>query len=104
VRGPVLPRRLAVEGAEGQGEGGPGGGALADPVSYQATEIFDAAMEEAAKAVDDFRAQQRKLAALSTAGRRAKDVVAGAIRQVQLLHANLARTLSHGLGLGGRAA
>jgi len=59
---------------------------------------------QAAKALDDFRAQQRKLNALSSTGRRARDVVAGAIRQVQQLHADLARTLSHGLGLGGRAA
>jgi len=99
-------------------------GPLADPVSYQATEILDAAMEQAAKvdalrvgtdrqafvaqaakALEDFRAQQRKLQALSTTtGRRAREVVASAIRQVQQLHADLARTLSHGLGLGGRAA
>lgn len=98
-------------------------GPVADPVSYQATEILDAALEQAAKVdalraagdrqaflsqaakvLDDFKAQQRKLGMLSTSGRRAKQVVASATRQVQQLHADLARAISHGLGLGGRAA
>jgi len=98
-------------------------GPLADPVSFQATEILDAALEQAArvgalrtggdrqaflaqaaKVLDDFRAQQKKLNALSTTGRRAKEVVASAVRQVQQLHAELARTVSQGLGLGVRAA
>jgi len=98
-------------------------GPLADPVSYQATEILDAALEQAAKVeglraagdrqafvgqaakvLDDFRAQQRKLASLSTSGRKAKEVVASATRQVQQLRDELARAVSQGLGLGGRAA
>ncbi|HEY8211939.1 MAG TPA: AAA family ATPase [Myxococcaceae bacterium] len=98
-------------------------GPLADPVSFQATEILDAALEQAAKVdalraggdrqaflaqaakvLDDFKAQQKKLNALSATGRRAKDVVAGAVRQVQQLHADLARTIGQGLGLNVRAA
>lgn len=94
-----------------------------DPVSFQAQEILDAALEQAAKVdalraagdrqaflsqaakvLDDFRAQQKRLNALSTTGRRAKEVVASAARQVQQLHADLARTVSQGLGLGVRAA
>jgi MoxR-like ATPase len=97
-------------------------GKLADPVRFQATEILDAALEtasrvaaidstdrkaylaEAGKALDDFRAQQAKLAQLaSAAGRRALEAISDATRQIQQLHAELARTVSHGLGLGMRA-
>jgi len=98
-------------------------GPLADPVSFQATEILDAALEQAAKVeglrvgadrqafvaqaakvLDDFKAQQRKLATLSTAGRRANDVVTSATQQVQQLRDDLARAVSQGLGLGTRVA
>jgi MoxR-like ATPase len=98
-------------------------GPLADPVSFQATEILDAALEQAAKVdalraggerqaflaqamkvLDDFKAQQKRLNALAATGRRAKEVVASAVRQVQQLHADLARTISQGLGLGTRVA
>jgi len=98
-------------------------GPVADPVSFQAMEILDAALEQAAKVeglraagdrqvfvgqaakvLDDFRAQQKKLASLSTSGRKAKEVVASATRQVQQLRDELARAVSQGLGLGGRAA
>jgi len=84
----MLPRRLAVEGAEGQGEGGPGGGAAGGP----------GAMERASK-VDALRAGTDRQAFVAP-----REVVASAVRQVQQFHVDLARTLSHGLGLAGRAA
>jgi MoxR-like ATPase len=96
-------------------------GPMADPVSFQATEILDAALEQtaridalragdrqsflalAAKALDDFRAQQQKLQSLAANGRRAKEVIANATKQIHQLHAELARAVSKGLGLGMRA-
>lgn len=99
-------------------------GKVADPVSSQATEILDMALEtsarianlrattndradyisQAAKALQEFKGQKAKLAELGqSAGRRAKDVIATATHQVEQLHAELAREISKGLGLG-RAA
>ncbi len=97
-------------------------GPIVDPVGHQATEILDAALEEAAKvqqthatdrqnylahaskALDAFRGQQNKLNELAKlGGRRAKALVADAQRQIQQLHSELARSISKGLGLGGRA-
>ena len=95
-------------------------GRLADPLSTQATEILDVALEtsarvagldrserskyvaEAARALEEFRHQQQKLAELAKgAGRRAAKTIADAAQQVQQLHAELARSLSQGLGLAG---
>jgi MoxR-like ATPase len=93
-------------------------GKLADPVSAQALEILDAAREtatktaglrsgdrkeyisQAAQAVDDFKAQQDKLAELAKgAGRRGAATVQEAQAEISALHADMARTLSNGLGL-----
>lgn len=98
-------------------------GRLADPLSTQATEILDVAMEtsakvagldkadrsnyvaQAAKALEEFRHQQQKLTDLAKgAGRRAARTVADAAQQIQQLHAELARSLSQGLGLSGLRA
>lgn len=98
-------------------------GRLADPLSSQAVEILDVAMEtsakvagldrndrsnyvaQAAKALEEFRQQQQKLTDLAKgAGRRASSTIADAAQQVQQLHAELARSLSQGLGLSGLRA
>jgi MoxR-like ATPase len=95
-------------------------GKLADPVSAQALEILDAAREtatkttglqsgdrkeyisQAAQAVDDFKAQQDKLTQLAKgAGRRGAATVQEAQAEISALHADMARTLSNGLGLHG---
>ncbi len=97
-------------------------GRLADPVATQATEILDAAREtadkvmalksgdrktylaQAAQSLEEFRAQQAKLTKLEkNAGQRAKAVINDAVAEVTSLHAELARTVSNGLGLGMRA-
>ncbi|ACL64465.1 ATPase associated with various cellular activities AAA_5 [Anaeromyxobacter dehalogenans 2CP-1] len=93
-------------------------GELADPVSAKAAEILDAARETAAKvaglrssdrkayiasaaqALDDFKAQQARLAELARgAGPRAKVALADAGQEIAQLHADLARCVTHGLGL-----
>ena len=93
-------------------------GKLADPVGTQAQEILDAAREtaqkvagmssgdrkayisHAAQAIDQFTQQQSKLAELSrSGGRRAKTVIADASAEIQSMHAEMARTVSAGLGL-----
>jgi len=93
-------------------------GELADPVSAKAAEILDAARETAAKvaglrssdrkayissaaqALDDFKAQQARLAELARgAGPRAKVTLADAGQEIAQLHADLARSVTHGLGL-----
>lgn len=93
-------------------------GKLADPVSAQATEILDASRETAAKvaalqagdrkqyiaqaaqALEQFQAQQKKLAQLTKgAGRRAIGVMTDATEEIGAIHADLARTVSAGLGL-----
>ena len=95
-------------------------GELADPVSAKAAEILDAARETAAKvaglrssdrkayiasaaqALDDFKAQQVRLAELARgAGPRAKATLADAGQEIAQLHAELARSVTHGLGLAG---
>ena len=94
-------------------------GKLADPVGSQAAEILDAAREtalkvaaiktgndrkkyvsEAAQALEQFNQQQERLTKLGkSAGRRAKEVIADAVADVQAMHSDLARTISAGLGL-----
>jgi len=93
-------------------------GKLADPVGAQATEILDAAREtankvqvlkagdrkayiaQAAQALEQFQAQQGKLARLAKgAGRRATSVITDATEEIVAMHAELARTVSAGLGL-----
>ncbi|MBI5543810.1 MAG: AAA family ATPase [Deltaproteobacteria bacterium] len=93
-------------------------GKLADPVGAQAAEILDAARETAAKvtglqsgdrkqyiaqaaqALEQFQAQQKKLMLLTkSAGRRAVGVITDATEEIGALHADLARTVSAGLGL-----
>ena len=95
-------------------------GELADPVSAKTAEILDAARETAAKvaglrssdrkayiasaaqALDDFKAQQARLAELGRgAGPRAKATLADAGQEIAQLHSDLARSVTHGLGLGG---
>lgn len=95
-------------------------GNLADPASAQATEILDAAREIATKvaalksgdrkgyiaqavaSVTSFDEQQARLAELAkSAGRRAKAVIADAVAEIQGLHAEMARTVAQGMGLGG---
>ncbi|MCC6334312.1 MAG: AAA family ATPase [Myxococcales bacterium] len=97
-------------------------GKLADPISSQAIEILDAAREtagkvqalktsdrkaylaQAAQALEEFRAQQAKLGELGkSAGKRAQASISDAIAEVNGLHAELARSVSTGLGLGMRA-
>jgi MoxR-like ATPase len=95
-------------------------GAVADPVGSQAIEIVDAGRELAAKvsalrtgtdrkkyvadaagALDQFTAQEKKLASLAkSAGRRAKASIAAATREIAELRDDLARALSVGLGIG----
>ena len=94
-------------------------GKLADPVGAQAAEILDAARETAAKvaalvagdrkayiaqaaqALEQFQAQQKKLGQLAKgAGRRATAGHPGRdARRSSRIHAELARTVSAGLGL-----
>lgn len=97
-------------------------GNLADPASMQSVEILDAAREiatkvaglkagdrklyiaQAAQAVEQFDAQQAKLQELAkSAGRRAKTVISDAVAEIQGLHAEVARAVSSGLGLGMRS-
>ena len=97
-------------------------GQFADPVSAKAIEILDAAREtaaritglrtgsdrkgyvaQAAQALEEFHAQQKKLKDLAReAGRRAKQSIAEADQEIGQLHAEVARDLSTGLGLGAR--
>ncbi len=93
-------------------------GKLADPVGAQAAEVLDAARETAAKvaalqagdrkqyiaqaaqALEQFQAQQKKLGQLTKgAGRRATAVIQDANDEILALHTDLARTVSAGLGL-----
>ncbi len=93
-------------------------GRLADPVGAQAAEILDASRETAAKvaalqagdrkqyiaqaaqALEQFQAQQKKLGQLTKgAGRRATSVIQDANDEILALHTDLARTVSAGLGL-----
>jgi len=93
-------------------------GKLADPVGAQAAEILDAAREtankvatlkagdrkayiaQAAQALEQFQAQQKKLAMLTkSAGRRAITVIDESTQEIGELHADLARAVSVGLGL-----
>jgi MoxR-like ATPase len=93
-------------------------GRLADPVGAQAAEILDAAREtankvqvlkagdrkayiaQAAQALEQFQAQQGKLSRLAKgAGRRATSVITDATEEIVAMHAELARTVSAGLGL-----
>jgi MoxR-like ATPase len=97
-------------------------GTLSDPASMQAVEILDAAREiaskvssmksgdrkayvgQAAQAIDQFAAQQGKLAELAqSAGRRARVAIGDAVAEIQGLHAELARAVSAGLGIGLRS-
>jgi MoxR-like ATPase len=93
-------------------------GKLADPVGAQAAEILDAAREtaarvaalvagdrkayiaQAAQALEQFQAQQKKLAQLAKgAGRRASVVIQDSTDEIVALHTELARNVSAGLGL-----
>jgi MoxR-like ATPase len=94
-------------------------GKLSDPVAAQATEVLDAAREtaqkvaslqagdrktyiaQAAQAIDAFGQQQRRLADLAkSAGKRAKATIAEANADIAVMHGELARAVSAGLGLG----
>ena len=93
-------------------------GKLADPVGAQAAEILDAARETASKvvalksgdrkayianaaqALEQFQAQNKKLGQLAKgAGRRASSVIQDANDEILAIHTDLARTVSAGLGL-----
>lgn len=93
-------------------------GKLADPVGAQAAEILDAARETAAKvaalvagdrkayiaqaaqALEQFQAQQKKLGQLAKgAGRRSSVVIQDSMDEIVALHTELARNVSAGLGL-----
>lgn len=93
-------------------------GKLADPAGFQAVQILDAAREtaqkvaglqsgdrkayvaQAAQAIEEFETQRKKLAELGqAAGRRGRAVIADASVEIQGMHAELARTVSAGLGL-----
>jgi MoxR-like ATPase len=95
-------------------------GQLADPVSAKAAEILDAARDtaarvagirssdrrdyigQAAQALEDLQAQRSKLDELArSAGARAKQNLADATQEISQLHAELARSVTSGLGLGG---
>ena len=95
-------------------------GQLADPVSAKAAEILDAARDtaarvagirssdrrdyigQAAQALEDLQAQRSKLDELArSAGTRAKQNLADATQEITQLHAELARSVTTGLGLGG---
>jgi MoxR-like ATPase len=94
-------------------------GKLSDPVAAQATEVLDAAREtaqkvaslqagdrksyisSAAQAIDAFGQQQRRLSELAkSAGKRAKAAIADANADIAVMHGELARAVSAGLGLG----
>jgi MoxR-like ATPase len=96
-------------------------GRLADPVGAQANEILDAAREtaskvsglqsgdrkayiaQAAQALEQFKEQEKRLKHLANgSGRRAKQVIQDAQTEINGLHADLARVVSTGLGLGMR--
>jgi MoxR-like ATPase len=93
-------------------------GRIADPVAAQAVEILDAAKEtaekvsalkagdrkqyiaQAAQALETFNQQMTKLEKLArSAGRRAKDSIDAATADITLMHEELARAVSSGLGL-----
>ncbi|MCX5745765.1 MAG: AAA family ATPase, partial [Proteobacteria bacterium] len=97
-------------------------GNLADPASMQSVEILDAAREiatkvsslktcdrktyisSAAQAVEQFDQQQVKLGELAkSGGRRAKAAISDAVAEIQGLHAEVARAVSQGLGIGLRS-
>lgn len=97
-------------------------GQLADPASMQSLEIVDAAREiaakvasmksgdrkayvgQAAQAIENFDQQQAKLAELAkSAGRRAQATILDAVAEIKGLHAELARAVSAGLGIGLRS-
>jgi MoxR-like ATPase len=97
-------------------------GQLADPASMQSLEIVDAAREiaakvasmksgdrkayvgQAAQAIENFDQQQAKLAELAkSAGRRAQATIRDAVAEIKGLHAELARAVSAGLGIGLRS-
>jgi MoxR-like ATPase len=97
-------------------------GKLSDPVAFQAREILDAArdtstkvqalrnsdrkayLNQAAQSLDELRAQQKRLQELgASAGARAKETISEATAEINGLHAELARAVSTGLGLGMRA-
>ena len=97
-------------------------GTLSDPASMQSVEILDAAREiatkvaglksgdrkayigQAAQAVEQFDAQQVRLAELAkSGGRRAQSVISDAVAEIKGLHAEVARAVSTGLGLGMRS-
>jgi MoxR-like ATPase len=94
-------------------------GKLSDPVAAQAIEVLDAAREtaqkvaglqagdrkayisQAAQAIDAFGQQQRRLADLAkSAGKRAKAAISDATADIAVMHGELARAVSAGLGLG----
>ncbi|MBS2031594.1 MAG: AAA family ATPase [Deltaproteobacteria bacterium] len=96
-------------------------GQVADPVGAQAAEILDAAREtstkvqqlanadrktyiaQAAQSLEQFKEQEKRLVHLSKgAGKRAKVVIDDAKSEITSLHAELARAVSTGLGLGMR--
>ncbi len=95
-------------------------GKLADPIGSQALEIVDAARETsarvsalqtgdrrsyisaAANALEEFNAQQAKLAELGkSAARRSKQTIADATSEILQLHTELARVVATGLRIGG---
>jgi len=95
-------------------------GKLADPVGSQALEILDAARETsarvsalqtgdrrsyisaAANALEEFNAQQAKLADLGkSAARRSKQSITDATSEILQLHTELARIVATGLRIGG---
>ncbi len=96
-------------------------GKLADPIGAQANEIVDSAREtagkvsslqsgdrkayiaQAAQALEQFKAQETKLRELCrSAGKRAGVVINDAMAEIHGLHAELARAVSAGLGIGMR--
>ncbi|MGK3946669.1 hypothetical protein ABK046_50950, partial [Streptomyces caeruleatus] len=61
-------------------------------------------LAQAAQALEEFRAQQTKLSELGrNSGSRAKETIVDAQAEVNGLHAELARSVSTGLGLGMRS-
>ena len=98
-------------------------GRLADPVSTQATEVLDAAREtaqkvstmqnvgdrkdfitHAAQALHAFKQQESRLNELAKgAGKRAHGTISDALTEIRSLHAEMARAVSQGLGLGMRS-
>ncbi len=95
-------------------------GKVADPIGSQALEILDAARETsarvsalqpgdrrsyisaAANALEEFNAQQARLAELGkSAARRSKQAIADATSEILQLHTELARIVATGLRIGG---